>query len=131
LVLHVGAQSPFPSTSFTSGSPTIGMPSAKQVQKVVPASLTVGRPAIGTTPVHLYARTESVTIDLFNVLPITQRKQIAIVAWGTTLQEDIQPRDFIIDADTGQAQPQAVAMQEVRYCNLDMVPGVEAASPHI
>jgi hypothetical protein len=77
----------------------------------------------------VYARTETVTIDLFNVLPITQKKQIAIVAWGTTLQEDIQPRDFIIDADTGQAQPQAVAMQQVRYCNVDMVPGVEAASP--
>jgi hypothetical protein len=78
---------------------------------------------------QVYAREEAVTIDLFNVLPITQKKQIAIVCWGTTIQQDIQPRDFIIDADTGQAQPQAVAMQQTRYCNVDIVPGVEAVSP--
>lgn len=89
-------------------------------------SVTPGRLYSGGS---VYAREDTVTIDLFNVLPITQRKQIAIVAWGTTIQEDIQPRDFIIDADTGQAQPQAVAMQTVRYCNVDMVPGVESSAP--
>ena len=59
----------------------------------------------------------------------TQKKQIAVVAWGSTVQQDIQPRDFIIDADTGQSQPQSVAMQQSRYCNIDIVPGVEGPSP--
>jgi hypothetical protein len=78
---------------------------------------------------QVYARTDTATLDCFNVLPVTQKKQIAVVCWGTTLTQNTQPRDFIIDADTGEAQPQAVDMTTTRYCNVDIVPGVESASP--
>lgn len=77
----------------------------------------------------VYARDEVVTLDLYNLLPITQKKQVAIVAWSQTIEEDIQPRDFVIDADTGQAQPQSVAMTSTRYCNVSAVGGVESPSP--
>jgi hypothetical protein len=77
----------------------------------------------------VYVRTDTVTLDTFNVLPVTQKKQIAVVAWGTTITQDTQPRDFIIDADTGEAQPQSVDMTTTRYANVDLVPGVESASP--
>jgi hypothetical protein len=77
----------------------------------------------------VYVRTDTVTLDTFSVLPVTQKKQIAVVAWGTTITQDTQPRDFIIDADTGEAQPQSVDMTTTRYANVDMVPGVESASP--
>jgi hypothetical protein len=69
------------------------------------------------------------TIDLFNSLPVTQKKQIAVVCWGTVINEDIQPRDFIIDADTGQSQPESVAMETTRHLNLDIIPGVESPNP--
>lgn len=68
-------------------------------------------------------------LDFFSVLPVSQQKQIAIIAWGQTLQTDIQPRDFIIDADTGTSQPQSVAMQSDRYCNVGQVAGVESSQP--
>jgi hypothetical protein len=69
------------------------------------------------------------TIDLYNQLPVVQQKQIAVVVWASTIQENIQARDFIIDADTGQSQPQSVAMTTTRYANVGTVAGVEAAQP--
>src|SRR5262252_5473652 len=95
----------------------------------------VAQTQIQTSPGRLYnagavyARDENVVMDLFNDLPVTTKRQFAIVAWGQTVQEDIQPRDFVIDADTGQAEPQSVAMEETRYCNVNYVRGTESADP--
>src|SRR5215469_3639970 len=62
-----------------------------------------------TTSGAIYARNEVVSLDIFNDRPVTAKRYFAIVAWGQTVQQDIQPRDFLIDADTGQAEPQSVA----------------------
>ena len=77
----------------------------------------------------VYAREDEVSIDLYNQLPVTARKYFAIVAWGATVDEDIQPRNYLIDADTGMAEPQSVAMQRTRYCNVSSVAGTESADP--
>jgi len=94
-----------------------------------------GSTTITTSPGRLYssgavyARNEVVNVDLFNQLPVTTKKYFAIVAWGQTIEEDIQPREFLIDADTGASEPQSVAMQETRYCNVNSVAGIESADP--
>lgn len=77
----------------------------------------------------VYARNEEVILDLYSDLPVTTKRQFAIVAWGQTVEEDIQPRNFVVDADTGQAEPQSVAMQETRYVNINYVRGIESADP--
>lgn len=77
----------------------------------------------------VYARNEEVILDLYSDLPITTKRQFAIVAWGQTVDEDIQPRNFVVDADTGQAEPQSVAMKETRYANINYVRGIESADP--
>ena len=77
----------------------------------------------------VYAREDEVSIDLYNQLPVSARKWFAVVAWGQTVDEDIQPRNFLIDADTGMAEPQSVAMQKTRYCNVSTVAGTESADP--
>jgi len=76
----------------------------------------------------VYAREEVVSLDIFNDRPVTTQRYFAIVAWGQTVQEDIQPRDFLVDADTGLAEPQSVAMTETRYCNVNYVRGIESTS---
>jgi hypothetical protein len=53
------------------------------------------------------------------------------VAWGQTVDEDIQPRNYLLDADTGMAEPQSVAMQKTRYCNVSTVAGTESADPQV
>jgi len=81
----------------------------------------------------VYVMEDPVIIDFQSIpgaMPVTQQRQIAIVAWGSTIQDDVQPRNFVVDADTGQAQPQSVSMTQIRFCNVGPIPGVEAASPN-
>ena len=81
----------------------------------------------------VYILEDPVTIDFQTVagaMPVTQQRQIAIVAWNSTITTDVQPRNFVVDADTGQAQPESVAMTSIRTCNVGPIPGVEAPSPN-
>lgn len=81
----------------------------------------------------IYIMEDPQTIDFQTVaggMPVTQQRQIAIVAWGSTITTDVQPRNFVVDADTGQAQPESVAMTSIRICNVGPIPGVEAPSPN-
>ncbi len=68
-------------------------------------------------------------IDFFSQLPLVTEKWCAIVANGSDIQTNIQPRDFLINATTGQTQPQSVAMQDQRLAVLNTVAGVEAPQP--
>lgn len=77
----------------------------------------------------VYARDESVVIDLFNSIPLVTKKRIAIVAYGQAVETDVQPRDFLINAETGATEPQAVALENYRRCEVNAVAGVEAADP--
>jgi hypothetical protein len=77
----------------------------------------------------VYARNEDVVVDLFNVLPLVTRKRVAIVAFGQDVETDVQPRDFLIDAQTGATEPQSVAMENLRRAEVSTVAGTEAPDP--
>lgn len=69
------------------------------------------------------------TLNLFQYLPLVTRKCVAVVVWGQQTDTDVQPRDFLIDLTTGATQPQAVAMQRLNSCNVNLLPGAESADP--
>lgn len=77
----------------------------------------------------VYARDEDVVVDLFNVLPLVTQKRVAIVTYGQEVETDIQPRDFLIDAQTGTTEPQSVAMESLRRAEISTVAGVEGPDP--
>ncbi len=77
----------------------------------------------------VYARDENVVIDLFNALPLVTKKRVAIVAWGQEVETDVQPRDFLIDAQTRTTEPQSVSMENHRHAELSTVAGVEGPDP--
>lgn len=77
----------------------------------------------------VYASEQTETLNLFQYLPLTTKKVVAVVAWGDETDTDVQPRDFLIDLTTGQTQPQAVAMQHARIANINLQPGVESVDP--
>ena len=78
---------------------------------------------------EVYARDENVVIDLFNLLPLVTKKRVAIVAFGQWVDTDVQPRDFLIDAQTGTTEPQSVAMENMRRAELSAVAGTESPDP--
>lgn len=70
-----------------------------------------------------------VVFDLLSVLPAVNQKWVGIVGFGSTVDIDIQPRDFLIDVTTGSTEPSAVALQRLRKANIATVAGVEAPQP--
>jgi hypothetical protein len=78
---------------------------------------------------EVHARNDNVVIDVFNSLPLVTRKRVAIVAFGQSVDTDVQPRDFLIDAQVGTTEPQSVAMENLRRAELSAVAGTESPDP--
>lgn len=78
---------------------------------------------------EVHARNENIVIDVFNQLPLVTKKRVAIVAFGQAVDTDVQPRDFLIDAQLGTTEPQAVAMENFRRAELSAVAGTESPDP--
>lgn len=78
---------------------------------------------------QVYVSESDIVFDLLSELPAVNKKWVAIVAWGSEVETDTQPRDFLIDATTGATEPQAVPMQRLRRANINTIVGIEAAQP--
>ena len=77
----------------------------------------------------VYTSEQAETLNLFQHLPLTTKKCVAIVLWGETVETDVQPRDFITDLTTGATEPQAVSMTQLRKANINLLPGTESVDP--
>lgn len=78
---------------------------------------------------EVFDRDENVVLDLFNALPLITRRRVAIVTYGQSVDTDIQPRDFLIDAEAGTTEPQSVAMENLRRAEVSSVVGIEGPDP--
>lgn len=67
--------------------------------------------------------------DFITQLPVAGKKIAAVVTWGSESDTDIRPRQFLINAETRQAEPQAVPLVHARVANLNVVIGNEAPDP--
>ncbi|MCS6809751.1 MAG: hypothetical protein NZ694_00570 [Tepidimonas sp.] len=75
--------------------------------------------AIETAQVH----------SIFAMLPLQDSKWLAISAFGQEEDVDIQPRDFLIDLQTREVEPEAVAMQRRRVAVIHIAQGMESPTP--
>lgn len=64
--------------------------------------------------------------DFVTQLPAAGKKIVAVVTWGTEMDTDVRPRQFLINAETRQAEPQAVPLVHSRVANLNVQIGNEA-----
>lgn len=78
---------------------------------------------------RVYARNEEYNEDFTTSLPVAGKKIAAIVTWGTTVQTDSRPREFLINEETGASEPRVVAMEEAHIANVNTVLGAEAPDP--
>jgi len=62
-------------------------------------------------------------------MPVTQQRQVAIIAAPQVVSSDLESRNFVIDPDSGQTQTESVSMWRQQVCNINTLPGVESPSP--
>jgi len=77
----------------------------------------------------VYRRADVFTKDFTNALPVVGRKIISLVVFGQDVDTDTRPREFLINEETGESEPQQVAMERARVASVDTVAGEEAADP--
>lgn len=91
---------------------------------------------ISVTPGRLYSggkvyasQDTAIPKDFVTNLPVAGKAIVAIVTWGSEDDTDVQPRQFLINAETRQAQAESKAMTHARIANVDFVIGTAAPAP--
>ena len=74
----------------------------------------------------MYYRDTATTVQLASMLPLVTKKKVAIVVWGVPAEMDTEPRDFLVDVETGETEPQVVAMHNARQVQMQAIAGIEA-----
>ncbi|MEM5854044.1 MAG: hypothetical protein QW228_06785 [Candidatus Aenigmatarchaeota archaeon] len=103
--------------------------SGLNVSKVSSTEVRIEQGKLYMTDGKIYTLEQPVELNLFTYLPLNFKKIVAIVAYGTEIETNVEPRDFLIDVTTGTTEPNAVAMQKMRAVNINVVPGDEAVHP--
>ena len=67
--------------------------------------------------------------SVFAYLPLQDHKWLAVSVFGAEEDTDIQPRDYLIDLQTREVEPEAVAMQRRRVATVHMAQGLESPTP--
>ena len=67
--------------------------------------------------------------SVFAYLPLQDQKWLAVSVFGTEEDTDIQPRDYLIDLQTREVEPEAVAMQRRRVATVHIAQGLESPTP--
>lgn len=67
--------------------------------------------------------------SVFAMLPLQDQKWVAVSVFGSEEDTDIQPRDFLIDLQTREVEPEAVAMQRRRVATVHIAQGLESPTP--
>lgn len=78
---------------------------------------------------RIFRKEEAERTSVFAHLPIQDERWLAVSVSGQEVEVDIQPRDFLIDLDTGQTEPRAVAMEMQRQVITHITAGIESADP--
>lgn len=77
----------------------------------------------------IYRIDQAQTISVFSWLPLVDQRYLAISVIGQEQELDIEPRDFLVDLQSGQTQPEAVAMERKRVAVVNVEAGVESPTP--
>jgi len=107
-----------------SGTKFIGF----EVTKSAPTQISVaaGRLYSGG---RIYAAGAGWSKDFITNLPVAGKRIAAVVTWGSEGDTDVRERQFLINAETRQAEPQAVALVHARIANVAAQLGQEAPDP--
>lgn len=70
-----------------------------------------------------------IVINLADYIPVLTKRIVAVVVWGNQIDTAVEPRTFLIDAESGQTEAEAIATESRRFAEINTVPGTENANP--
>jgi hypothetical protein len=79
----------------------------------------------------VYNRDTVTTQSMLPFLPAVSKRYVLVTVGGSTVDTEVQERDFLVNVDTGQTEPDSVATQRVRQANISFVSGTESADPQL
>lgn len=77
----------------------------------------------------VFALTSAKVISVFAHLPVQDERWLAVSVYGQEEETDVQPRDFLVDLETGQTEPDNVAMERRRVVVTHIATGLESPTP--
>ena len=77
----------------------------------------------------VYVGEQEQALNLFQYVPLVTNRIVAVVVWGQEVDTQVEPRDFLVDLQTGATEPQAVAMERARHAEVNPLAGTESADP--
>lgn len=77
----------------------------------------------------MYFRDTVTSLPLASFLPLVTKKKVAIVVWGMLADQDTEPRDFLVNVETNETEPQVVAMHSARTVQMQAIAGIESPDP--
>jgi hypothetical protein len=77
----------------------------------------------------IYSRVTPLVQSMVQYLPAAAQRIVAISVFGQENDTDVTERDFLVNVNTGETEPQAVAMTRSRDATLVFTPGAESADP--
>ncbi|GAB7080860.1 hypothetical protein [Megalodesulfovibrio paquesii] len=77
----------------------------------------------------IYRKDQAETISIFSHLPLQDSRWLTLSVIGQEVETDLQPRDFLIDLQSGQTEPSVVAMERARTIAVLVTPGLESTDP--
>jgi hypothetical protein len=88
-----------------------------------------GRFYKGDGSIFLFDSQGGATIDFLDHLPAVAKRVATIVVYGNTIDTDLEPRTFLIDAVSGETEGREVAVESRRQAYVDKTLGQESATP--
>jgi hypothetical protein len=78
---------------------------------------------------YLFDATGGQTIDLLDFLPAVAKKIATVVVYGNTIDTDVDPREYLTDAQAGSTESQEMSTESRRQAYVSHVLGTENATP--
>lgn len=100
------------------------------VVESAPAKVTVGAGRLYADGAVFYDATEGgIEVNLIDSLAATARKIIAIVAFGSAVDTDTEPRTFLTNVTTRATQAEVVSTENRRVASIGRITGSESSEP--
>lgn len=78
---------------------------------------------------QVYNAADEFTYDFTTKLPAATKRIATLIVWGTEVDTDARPREFLINEETNASEPRVVSMEHARVANLSIALGSENADP--